>query len=173
MQAHDDAPGEQAGGPGWLPWVLAAATLGAVLGLDQLTKQLVQDSIARGDERSFLPGVELVNTRNRGVAFGFLPGSQTLVTILIGVALLVLLVYFARHSRRALMWLPTGMLIGGALGNILDRVRHGSVTDFVKLPLGWPPFNLADAAITLGILALLAIAEGSSSRHRRDGHARR
>ncbi len=55
------------------------------------------------------------------------------------------------------MWLPTGMLIGGALGNIIDRIRDGSVTDFIKLPLGWPPFNLADASITLGILhAVLA-----------------
>ena len=58
-----------------------------------------------------------------------------------------------------LIWLPTGMLLGGALGNVLDRVRHGSVTDFVKLPLGWPPFNLADASITLGILILFLIID--------------
>ena len=63
---------------------------------------------------------------------------------------MVLLVYFARHATTPLIWLPTGMLLGGALGNILDRLRHGSVTDFIKLPLGWPPFNLADASITLG-----------------------
>jgi signal peptidase II len=57
------------------------------------------------------------------------------------------------------MWLPTGMIIGGALGNILDRLRHGSVTDFIKLPLGWPPFNLADASITLGILILFLLVD--------------
>ena len=92
-----------------------------------------------------------MDTRNHGVAFGFLPGDQV-----------------ARddpdrrsrwwrcsstsrsHATRPLIWLPTGMLIGGALGNILDRLRDGSVTDFVKLPLGWPPFNLADSSITLG-----------------------
>ncbi|HMD57277.1 MAG TPA: signal peptidase II [Solirubrobacteraceae bacterium] len=141
------------------PWLLALLTLVLVLGADQLSKHLVNSSIVRGEERSFLPGVELVNTRNRGVAFGFLPGEQTLVTILIGLALVLLLVYFARNAEEPLIWLATGLLLGGALGNILDRLRHGSVTDFIKLPLGWPPFNLADAAITLGIVALFLILE--------------
>jgi signal peptidase II len=168
MPAAPDGQGRS----GALPWLLALLTLGAVLGADQLTKQLVRESITRGEERGFLPGVELVNTRNRGVAFGFLPGSQTLVTVLICVALLLLLAYFARHARRPLMWLPTGMLIGGALGNIIDRLNHGSVTDFVKLPLGWPPFNLADAAITLGILALFAVVEGSARSRQDRAHKR-
>jgi len=83
------------------------------------------------------------------------------VTILIGVALVALLIYFARHATMPLIWLPTGMLLGGALGNIVDRVRHGSVTDFIKLPLGWPPFNLADTSITLGILVLFVIIDRS------------
>jgi signal peptidase II len=130
-----------------------------VVACDQVTKQLVEHSITTGEENKLLPGIELVNTRNRGVAFGFLPGSHTGVTILIGVALLVLLVYFARHHTRALLWLPTGMLIGGAVGNIVDRARQGSVTDFIKVPLGWPPFNLADVSITLGVLLLLALAD--------------
>jgi signal peptidase II len=95
------------------------------------------------------------------VAFGFLPGSHAGVSILIGVALLALLVYFALHATSRLMWLPTGMLVGGALGNILDRLRGGSVTDFIKLPLGWPPFNLADASITLGILMLFLLIDSS------------
>jgi signal peptidase II len=81
------------------------------------------------------------------------------VTLVIGVALLALLVYFALHATRPLIWLPTGMLIGGALGNILDRLRAGSVTDFIKLPLGWPPFNLADTSITLGVLLLIFAIE--------------
>jgi len=132
-----------------------------VLALDQLTKAAVRSSIVRGEEHRFLPGVELVDTRNRGVAFGFLPGSHALVTILIVIALVILLVYFALHATRPMIWLPTGMLIGGALGNIIDRVRLGSVTDFIKLPLGWPPFNLADASITLGILALFLLIDGS------------
>jgi signal peptidase II len=140
-------------------WSLALAVAFCVVALDQLTKQAVRHSITAGDEHKLLPGVQLVNTRNHGVAFGFLPGSHLAVTILIGVALAVLLVYFALHATRPLMWLPTGMLVGGALGNIVDRAIQGSVTDFVKLPLGWPPFNLADASITLGILLLFVLIE--------------
>jgi signal peptidase II len=142
-------------------WTLALVVLAGVLALDQLAKHAVRSSIVPGEERRFLPAVQLVNTRNHGVAFGFLPGSQTVVTILIALALLILLAYFARHAIRPMMWLPTGLLIGGALGNILDRLRDGSVTDFIKLPLGWPPFNLADASITIGILALFILIDGS------------
>jgi signal peptidase II len=137
-----------------------------VLAVDQVSKKLVEHGITPGEEHKLLPGIELVNTRNRGVAFGFLPGSDTAVTVLIGLALLVLLIYFARNHTRALIWLPTGMLLGGALGNIVDRARHGSVTDFIKLPLGWPPFNLADVSITLGIVLLLALVERSRQPHR-------
>jgi signal peptidase II len=149
--------------PWALAWLRAALVVAVVVALDQLTKHAVERSIVPGEERGFLPGVQLVNTRNHGVAFGFLPGNHIGVTILISIALLALLVYFALHATRPWMWLPTGMLVGGALGNILDRVRHGSVTDFVKLPLGWPPFNLADASITLGILTLFVLID--RSRH--------
>lgn len=141
------------------PWIRAGLVLAVVVAVDQLSKRAVEQSIVQGEERRLLPGVQLVNTRNQGVAFGFLPGSHTGVTILIGLALLVLIVYFARHSSERLIWLPTGMLVGGALGNVVDRVRAGAVTDFVKLPLGWPPFNLADMSITLGILILFLVID--------------
>jgi signal peptidase II len=144
-------------------WVRAGLILIAVIAVDQLSKHAVEHSIVPGEERKLLPGIELVNTRNHGVAFGFLPGNHVAVTILIAVALLLLLAYFARHTALPLLWLPTGMLLGGALGNILDRLRHGSVTDFIKLPLGWPPFNLADTSITLGILILFLLID--HSRH--------
>jgi signal peptidase II len=141
------------------PWIRAGLVALLVIALDQLTKHLVRASIVPGEERDVLPGLQLVNTRNHGVAFGFLPGDHLAVTIVVGLALLALLAYFARHASRPLIWLPTGMLLGGALGNILDRLREGSVTDFVKLPLGWPPFNLADVSITLGVLILLLVIE--------------
>ena len=140
-------------------WLLAGLVAAAVLVVDQVSKRAIEHSVVRGEEQRFLPGVQLVNTRNQGVAFGFLPGKHLWVTILIALALVVLLVYFARHATHPLIWLPTGLLLGGALGNILDRIRHGDVTDFVKLPLGWPPFNLADAAITIGIVLLFLLAE--------------
>ncbi len=147
--------------PGSAAWALATLVLIAVTVADQLSKRAVEHGIVPGEEHRVLPGVGLVDTRNHGVAFGFLPGSHVAVTILIGLALLVLLAYFALHATRPLIWLPTGMLMGGALGNILDRVRDGSVTDFVKLPLGWPPFNLADAAIVVGILILFLVIDNS------------
>jgi signal peptidase II len=146
-------------GPRATAWLRVALVMAGVVAADQLSKHLVRSSITPGEEHKLLPGIDLVNTRNRGVAFGFLPGSHTGVTILIGVALVILLVYFARHATRPLLWLPTGLLLGGALGNVIDRARQGAVTDFVKLPLGWPPFNLADVSITVGIVALFLLAE--------------
>ncbi len=144
-------------------WTGAGLVLLGVVAADQLTKRAVEHSIVPGEEQKLLPGVQLVNTRNHGVAFGFFTGSHLGVTILIGVALLALLAYFARHAAQPLIWLPTGMLVGGALGNILDRLRDGAVTDFIKLPLGWPPFNIADASITIGILILFFLVD--HSRH--------
>jgi signal peptidase II len=141
------------------PWLRAALVLVLVVAADQISKHAVNASITQGEERKVLPGIDLVNTRNHGVAFGFLPGSHIAITILIGVALVGLLVYFALHTRERLIWLPTGMLIGGAIGNVIDRVRVGSVTDFIKLPLGWPPFNLADMSITLGVLILFLVID--------------
>jgi signal peptidase II len=140
-------------------WIRVGLVAFAVVVADQLTKHAVEESIVPGEERGVLPGVELVNTRNHGVAFGFLPGSHTAVTVVIALALVALLAYFARHSTQPLIWLPTGMLLGGAIGNVVDRVREGAVTDFVKLPLGWPPFNLADASITLGVVVLFVLID--------------
>jgi signal peptidase II len=137
----------------------AALVAAAVVVIDQLSKRAIQHGLIEGQERKLLPGIELVYARNHGVAFGFLPGDHLAVTVVIGLALLALLAYFARHSSRPWIWLPTGMLVGGALGNILDRLREGSVTDFIKLPLGWPPFNLADMSITVGILILVLLIE--------------
>jgi signal peptidase II len=145
-------------------WLWAALVMAVVAALDQLSKAAVRGSIVPGEARSVLPGLQLVNTHNRGVAFGFLPGRHVAVSVLVGAALLVLVVYFARNSSKPLIWLPTGMLLGGAFGNIVDRLRAGSVTDFVKLPLGWPPFNLADASITLGVLLLFLLVESPTRR---------
>jgi signal peptidase II len=99
-----------------------------------------------------------VNVRNSGVAFGRLQNAEAIVAIVIGLALVGLLVYFARNGARRLMWLPTGMLLGGALGNIVDRLREGAVIDFLKLP-HWPAFNVADASITVGVVILLVVIE--------------
>ena len=135
---------------------LVAAT---VVVLDQATKALVRATIARGERVSVLPGVELVHTRNTGVAFGALSGGGAVVTAIVALALVALVAYFATHVRRPLFWLPTGMLIGGAIGNVIDRARDGAVTDFVQLPLRFPAFNVADMSITFGVLLLMYVLE--------------
>ncbi|MDQ3677580.1 MAG: signal peptidase II, partial [Actinomycetota bacterium] len=93
-----------------------------------------------------------------GVAFGQLQNGGVIVSVVIAIALAALLVFFARHAQRPLVWLPTGMLLGGALGNIVDRVREGAVIDYLKLP-HWPAFNVADASITVGVVILLVVVE--------------
>jgi signal peptidase II len=150
-------------------FVRAAVVAAGVLALDQATKAIVRGSIGRGERVDVIPGVDLINTRNTGVAFGLFSGGGALVAIVAAVALIALLAFFFTHLGRRLVWLPTGLLIGGATGNLLDRAIEGSVTDFVDLPL-WPAFNVADASITIGVLALLYVLEGPPSRgaHGRD-----
>ena len=139
-------------------WLRAGLVLGAVLVIDQVTKALVRANVDRGSEDPILPGLKLVYVRNDGVAFGIAAGGKTLVIALISLALLALVIYFARHASKPLMWLPVGLLVGGALGNILDRIRDGAVTDFLKIP-AWPAFNVADIAITFGVLTLAYVLE--------------
>ena len=139
-------------------WARAALVMAAVIALDQVTKALVRSSVAIGDRDGVFPGVEIVHVRNEGVAFSRFSGGGAVVAIIVGAALLALVAYFVTHLDKPLVWLPTGMLLGGALGNVIDRLRDGAVTDFIKLP-GWPAFNVADIAITLGVLVLLYVTE--------------
>jgi signal peptidase II len=143
----------------------AAVVAAIVLALDQLTKHTLATGIAAGEEKKFLPGVNLVHVRNTGVAFSIFSGGGTLVLVFTLVALAVLLAYFARHPARPWLWIPTGMLVGGAIGNLIDRVAHGAVTDFIKLP-HWPAFNVADMSITFGVLVLLWVLEGRREQRR-------
>ena len=145
-------------------WARAAIVVATVVAVDQLSKAAVISGIPRGDHRGVLPGIDLVHVRNRGIAFGLLDGRSVVLTVLVGAALALLVVYFALHSTRPALWLATGLLLGGALGNLLDRVRHDAVTDFIDLPL-WPAFNLADVAITAGVLVLLAALESGRGEH--------
>ena len=137
----------------------AALVAAIVIALDQVTKALVRANIALGDQHKFLPGVTLVHDRNTGVAFTLFAGGGALVLVITFAALALLIGYFARHPDRSLLWLPTGMLVGGAIGNLIDRIAHGAVTDFIKLP-HWPAFNVADMSITFGVLVLLWVLEG-------------
>jgi signal peptidase II len=137
------------------------ATAGVVVALDQVTKQIADSRVGRGDAVDVLPGLQITNTRNTGVAFGAFEGAGLLVAILIGISLLLLLAYFWRHRDMPWLWLPVGMLLGGALGNLADRAREGAVIDFID-PVAWPAFNVADSCIVIGVLVLLWVVERGS-----------
>ena len=143
----------------------AGLVLLIVVGLDQLTKHTIAANIAPGETKKFLPLINLVHVRNTGVAFGFFSGGGALVLVLTLLALAVLISYLALRPDRPYLWLPTGMLVGGAIGNLIDRVASGSVIDFIKLP-HWPAFNVADTSITFGVLVLLWVLEGKASDER-------
>jgi signal peptidase II len=153
--------------------VTAAATTGraalvalATVVADQAVKALVRSSVAPQETIDVLPGIHIVNVRNTGVAFSMLSDGGVLPVVVGVLALGALLAFFATHLAAPLVWLPTGLLVGGAAGNLIDRLREGSVTDFVKLP-HWPAFNVADVAITFGVLALVYVLEGAPRRARR------
>jgi signal peptidase II len=141
-----------------LAWGKALAVAAGVIALDQATKAVVRSGIDKGDENPVLPAIKLVHVENKGVAFGFLSDGGAILVVLVAFAALALIIWFALHADRPLAWLPTGLLLGGAIGNVIDRLALGGVTDFVKLP-AWPAFNVADMAITFGVLILVLVLE--------------
>src|SRR3954453_15871184 len=152
-------------------WGRVALVAAGVVALDQATKAVVRATVDQGDREAVFPGVEIVHTRNSGVAFGALAGGGAIVTVVIVVALVALLAYFATHVRRPLVWLPTGMLLGGAIGNVIDRARRGArggaAARFMQRPPGFPPFNVADMSITFGVVVLLFVLEQHDEAARR------
>ncbi len=136
----------------------AALVVVVVVGLDQLTKRTLGTWIKPEQVRHVVPGVTLVYERNTGVAFSFLAGTGALVYVVTAIALVALVTFMLMQPQRRLLWLPTGMLVGGAVGNLIDRVGRGSVIDFIKLP-HWPAFNFADISITFGVIILVFVIE--------------
>lgn len=145
------------------PHLRAGAVLAAVLALDQISKAVVRAQIAPGSRRELVPWVDLVNTRNTGVAFSLFKDSGVVLVVFTIAAMAAVLVFFLSRPSRRGAWLPTGLLLGGAAGNLIDRVRGGGVTDFIDLPR-WPAFNAADMAITVGVVVLLLVLEGRDDR---------
>jgi len=139
-------------------WLKVLLVMAVVLVLDQVTKALVRADVAVGETNEVLPFLKIGHVHNDGVAFGFLGGGGTLLLVIMLGAMALLVGYFARHAGRSLLWLPTGMLLGGACGNLVDRIHQGYVTDFVELP-HWPSFNVADVAITCGVVVLVVVLE--------------
>jgi signal peptidase II len=130
----------------------------AVVVADQVSKAIVRGQISRFEEHELLLGIKVINTRNTGVAFSMFSGGGPFVVIIAFVALAALMGFFLTHLHRRLVWLPTGLLLGGAAGNLIDRIRLGAVTDFIKFPF-WPAFNVADICVTFGVLTLIYVLE--------------
>ena len=138
----------------------------AVVALDQWTKHLVETHLAGAPAKTVIPGfLDLIFVRNTGIAFGlFAAGdNQAIVWLLalLGVAALsFVLIYFLRTpDSDTPVLIALALILGGALGNLTDRIGSGSVTDFIEVYIGrhhWPTFNVADSAITVGI-ALMAL----------------
>jgi signal peptidase II len=137
-------------------WALAAALCALVVAADQAAKAAIEANLVIGQKVEVLGPLELTLSHNRGVAFG-LAGGGGVGLIVIGLLALGVVGYlFAREPTRPWMWLATGLVAGGALGNLADRIRADAVTDFIDLP-PWPPFNLADMAITAGVIVLVVL----------------
>jgi len=143
----------------WWSWLLVSAV---IVALDLATKAWMSAEFRYGEVREVLPFFNLVLVHNTGAAFSFLAGESgwqrwffTLVTIVICAALLVTL---RRSSGKRLLALALTLVLGGALGNLYDRLTLGHVVDFVQLhALGYyfPSFNVADSAITIGVALLV------------------
>jgi signal peptidase II len=151
-----------------------------VLALDQLTKWIVLREFGPDGTRDLLtviPGVlQVIYVRNTGSAFGLFQNASGLLTVAAIVAVCLLLVYFVRAAARDwVLALALGLQLGGAFGNIIDRFRHGHVVDWIDVPR-WPTFNIADSAITVGVIlliyALLFRDTAGGTREARPGDAR-
>jgi len=134
-------------------WRFAGALCGLVVVADQAAKALVERNLLPGEDVEVLGPIELTLTHNTGVAFGLAGGGGVRLVLLTALALAVVGYVFSRDPTRPGLWVAAGLLAGGALGNLADRIRIGAVTDYVQIG-SWPAFNLADVAVTLGVIAL-------------------
>jgi len=154
-----------AAGP--LQWLgLVAVALAAVIA-DQVTKHVVSSQLALGDEVHVVGPFSLHHVQNSGIAFGLFPRSTVTIALLTAVAVVWMVWFFARSGARHPV-LPTalGLLIGGSLSNLADRIRLGHVTDFLDLSW-WPSFNLADTFICVGVAILLLTLVAADREPRR------
>lgn len=148
--------------PNALVWLVVSA---ATIALDQATKAVARDTLAPYVPHQVIPRVlNWTLAFNRGAAFSFLAGGsgwQTWLFGLLAVAVSIGLIVWLAYTRRG-DWrtaLPVALIIGGALGNLIDRLVHGRVTDFIEVywqTWSWPTFNVADSAISIGAVLLIA-----------------
>ena len=143
----------------------------SIVGLDQVTKYLIQRSFALGDSLPLISGVlHITYHRNTGAAFGLFVGNTLFLAALSVIFIVVTARYLMRRPKDApLAWALT-LILSGAVGNVIDRLRLGYVVDFIDFRV-WPIFNVADSAITCGVVLILwdLAASLRRSRHAAEG----
>ncbi|MGN6558261.1 MAG: signal peptidase II [Solirubrobacterales bacterium] len=149
-------------------WALAGALCALVVAADQAVKAVIEAHIVIGEYVEVLGPLEFTLSHNQGVAFGLAGGAGTGLVLVTVIALGVIGYLFARNPTRPGMWVAVGLVAGGAIGNLADRIRAGAVTDFIAVG-SWPPFNLADVAITLGVLLLVFLYLRDAEGEHADG----
>lgn len=136
-------------------WLALGLVVGAAILADQVTKHIVSSQLALDDSVHVLGPFSIHHVQNSGIAFGLFANATALVTALTAIAVGWMLVFFARSGARSPFFAPAvGLLAGGALSNLVDRIRDGGVTDFLHIHR-WPIFNLADTFIVIGVVLLL------------------
>lgn len=138
------------------------AIVAGIVIVDQVAKWIAEATLPYGEPIPLLPILTLLRTYNTGIAFSFLAGlgSLALIVLTAAISVIVLLVWWRSKERSRLVAAGYALIVGGALGNLIDRVVHGHVIDFLLLHLGeWNlfVFNLADAALTLGPAILILV----------------
>ena len=147
-------------------WLGLALLAGTSILADQLTKLLISNRLDLGESVHIFGPFDLHHVENSGIAFGFFQGAASLVTILTCIAVVWMIIYFARAgAKHPVLPVALGFLVGGSLANLIDRLRTGKVTDFID-PQHWPAFNLADVFITVGVILLLLTIAASERRPR-------
>ena len=161
-------------GAGWSQWLSLGAVALAAIAADQLTKAIVSSQLALDDSVKVIGPLSIHHVQNSGIAFGLFSSATFVVIVLTTAAVLWMLWFFARSGQRhPVLPVALGLVIGGSVSNLVDRVRLGHVTDFLDLKF-WPAFNLADSFITVGVaILLLALMASDRSRPARSREASR
>jgi len=143
-------------GAGLSQWIALAVIAATAVAADQLTKSIVSLRLPTGEAAATLGPFSIHHVQNTGIAFGLFAGSTTAVIVLTTTAVAAMLVFFGRTAQRhPLLPVALGLVIGGSVANLIDRVRLGHVTDFLDFDY-WPAFNLADTFIVVGVGLLFA-----------------
>jgi signal peptidase II len=146
----------------------AFAVAGAVFALDQFTKYLVRHTIGYHEIVPVLPFLQLVSVRNEGAAFGMFRSLGNMTFIVFSVIAIIFVAIFLIRTREGRLALS--LILGGAAGNLLDRIFLGSVVDFLDVYVGrfhWPAFNVADSALTVGLILLFISSFLTSGKEQR------